>query len=220
MHLDQGNKARSAEHFEYAGHFRDAARLRAELQEWGPAAALYQQAGDFARAGEMYHRAGDLVRAGRAYESASDLDRALGCYREARDTERVLGVLERRGEAFEAAQLARDSDDRSRAIKLLQQVLPDDPNYTEACLMRGRARDRGADLAARRTSGSRRRRARQRSCALGCRSSGSAAAIWRARSKPGRSCAWRSRPGRSSRRASIRCASASARNVPRAAAGQ
>ncbi len=135
MHLDQGNKSRSAEHFEYAGHFPEAARLRAELEEWAPAAALYQKSGDSARAADMYKRAGDLVRAGRAYEAAADLDRALSCYRDARDTERVIGVLERRGETFEAAQLARDSDDRSRAIKLLQQVLPDDPNYTEACLM-------------------------------------------------------------------------------------
>ncbi len=135
MHLEQGNKARSAEHFEYAGHFLDAARLRGELQEWAAAASLFQKSGDSGRAAEMYERAGDLVRAGRAYESASNLDRALTCYREARDTERVIGVLERRGETFEAARLARESDDRSRAIKLLQQVLPDDPNYSEACLM-------------------------------------------------------------------------------------
>ncbi|MEX2208886.1 MAG: protein kinase [Myxococcota bacterium] len=135
MHRAQGNKSRAAEHYEYAGHFPEAADLRAELEEWAAAAALYQKAGQTSRAGEMYQRAGDLVRAGKAYESASDLDRALGCYREAQDTERVIGVLERRGETFEAAQLARDSDDRSRAIKLLQQVLPDDPNYAEACLM-------------------------------------------------------------------------------------
>ena len=45
----------------------------------------------------------------RPTRSAADLDRALGCYREARDTERVIGVLERRGETFEAAQLARES---------------------------------------------------------------------------------------------------------------
>ena len=135
MHLEQGNKARSAEHFEYAGHFRDAARLREELEEWARAAGLYQKADEPVRAAEMYQRAGDLVRAGKAFEAASELDRALGCYREARDTERVIGVLERRGETFEAAQLAGDNDDRGRAIKLLQQVLPDDPNYTEACLM-------------------------------------------------------------------------------------
>ncbi len=135
MHLEQGNNARSAEHFEYAGHFHEAARLREELAEWARAAGLYQKAGESVRAGEMYQRAGELVRAGKAYESASDLERALGCYREARDTERVIGVLERRGQSFEAAQLARDSDDRGRAIKLLQQVLPDDPNYTEACLL-------------------------------------------------------------------------------------
>ena len=135
MHLEQGNKPRSAEHFEYAGHLSDAARLREELEDWPRAASLYQKVGESLRAGEMYQRAGDLVRAGKAYETASELDRALACYRDARDTERVIGVLERRGETFEAALMARDNDDRSRAIKLLQQVLADDPNYTEACLM-------------------------------------------------------------------------------------
>ncbi len=135
MHLEQENRARAAEHFEYADHFRDAARLREELSDWAHAATLYQKAGELVRAAEMFRKAGDPVRAGKAYETASDLDRALACYREGGDTERVIGVLERRGDTFEAAKLATDHLDRGRAIKLLQQVLPSDPNYTESCLM-------------------------------------------------------------------------------------
>jgi tRNA A-37 threonylcarbamoyl transferase component Bud32 len=135
MHLDQENRARAAEHFEYAERFREAARLREELSDWAHAAALFQKAGESVRSAEMFKRAGDPVRAGKAYEAAADLDRALACYREGGDTERVIGVLERRGETFEAARLATEHQDRGRAIKLLQQVLPEDPNYTEACLM-------------------------------------------------------------------------------------
>jgi tRNA A-37 threonylcarbamoyl transferase component Bud32 len=135
MHLEQGNRSRSAEHFEYAGHFRDAARLREELSDWTLAASLYEKAGEPVRSGEMYRRAGDPARAGQAYEAASELELALDCYREAGDVERMIGVLERRGSPFDAAVLARDHGDRSRAIKLLQQVPADDAHYTEACLL-------------------------------------------------------------------------------------
>jgi tetratricopeptide (TPR) repeat protein len=135
MHAAQGNKARAAEHYEYAEYFAEAGRLREELSEWSRAAGLYQKAGESARSAEMFRRAGDPIRAGKAYEAAADYERALACYREAGETDRVIGVLERRGESFQAAVLARDNDDRARAIKLLQQVLPGDPNYGEACLL-------------------------------------------------------------------------------------
>jgi len=135
MHATQGNKSRAAEHYEYAEYFADAARLREELSEWSRAAALYQKAGEPVKSAEMFRKAGDPVRAGKAYEAAADYERALACYREAGETERVIGVLERSGDSFQAAVLARENDDRARAIKLLQQVLPDDPNYPEACLL-------------------------------------------------------------------------------------
>jgi tetratricopeptide (TPR) repeat protein len=135
MHAAQGNKGRAAEHYEYAEYFADAAKLREELSEWSRAAGLYQKAGEPVRSAEMFSRAGDPIRAGKAYEAAADYERALACYREAGETERVIGVLERSGDSFQAAVLARENDDRARAIKLLQQVLPDDPNFSEACLL-------------------------------------------------------------------------------------
>ncbi|MFI5316320.1 MAG: protein kinase [Myxococcota bacterium] len=135
MHVAQGNKGRAAEHYEYAEYFADAAKLREELSEWSRAAGLYQKAGEPVRSAEMFERAGDPIRAGKAYEAAADYERALACYREAGETERVIGVLERSGDSFQAAVLARANDDRARAIKLLQQVLPGDPNYSEACLL-------------------------------------------------------------------------------------
>jgi tRNA A-37 threonylcarbamoyl transferase component Bud32 len=135
MHATQGNKGRAAEHYEYAEYYADAAKLREELSEWSRAAALYQKAGEPMRSADMFRRAGDPIRAGKAYEAAADYERALACYREAGETERVIGALERSGDSFQAAVLARDNDDRARAIKLLQQVLPGDPNYSEACLL-------------------------------------------------------------------------------------
>ncbi|HTO53032.1 MAG TPA: protein kinase [Myxococcota bacterium] len=135
MHDAQGAKARAAEHYEYAEYFAEAAKLRESLSEWSRAAGLFQKAGEPVRAAEMFARAGDPIRAGKAYEAAADYERALACYREAGETDRMIGVLERRGESFQAALIARQNDDRARAIKLLQQVLPGDSNYAEACLL-------------------------------------------------------------------------------------
>src|SRR5258705_12902199 len=87
------------------------------------------------RSADMFRRAGDPIRAGKAYEAAADYELALACYREAGETERVIGVLERSGDSFGAAVLARENDDRARAIKLLQQVLPGDPNSADAFLL-------------------------------------------------------------------------------------
>jgi tRNA A-37 threonylcarbamoyl transferase component Bud32 len=135
MHEAQGAKARAAEHYEYAEYFAEAAKLREAVSEWARAAALYQKAGQPLQAAEMFRRSGDPIRAGKAYEAAADYERALACYREAGETDRVIGVLERSGDSFQAAMIARQNDDRARAIKLLQQVLPGDPNYAEACLL-------------------------------------------------------------------------------------
>jgi tRNA A-37 threonylcarbamoyl transferase component Bud32 len=135
MHDTQGAKARAAEHYEYAEYFAEAAKLRESLSEWSRAAGLYQKAGEPVRAAEMFRRAGDPIRAGKAYEAAADYERALACYREAGETERMIGVLERSGESFQAAMIAKQNDDRARVIKLLQQVLPGDANYSEACLL-------------------------------------------------------------------------------------
>ncbi|HTO08949.1 MAG TPA: protein kinase, partial [Myxococcota bacterium] len=135
MHDTQGAKARAAEHYEYAEYFAEAAKLRESLSEWSRAAGLYQKAGEPVRAAEMFRRAGDPIRAGKAYEAAADYERALACYREAGETDRMIGVLERSGESFQAAMIAKQNDDRARAIKLLQQVLPGDANYSEACLL-------------------------------------------------------------------------------------
>ena len=116
MHEAQGAKARAAEHYEYAEYFAEAAKLRESVSEWSRAAALYQKAGELVRAADMFRRAGDPIRAGKAYEAAADYERALACYREAGETERMIGVLERSGESFQAAMIARQNDDRARAI--------------------------------------------------------------------------------------------------------
>ena len=222
MHALQGNKARAAEHFEYAEYFAEAAHLREELSEWSRSAALFQKAGEPLKSAEMFRRAGDPVRAGKAYEAAADYERALACYREAGETDRVIGVLERSGDSFQAAVLAGENDDRARAIKLLQQVLPGRPELRRSVSpARGRARvggplrPRGAQARgahrARPAGPERPRPARPARGAARAR-----AATRRARSRCSRSCARTSPPSPTSGPASRRCGDGSRRRATRA----
>jgi len=133
LHAEQGHRDRAAENYEAAGRPLEAAALLAEIGEFARAATLYAQGGDERRAGEMFREAGEWQSAGESFESAQDWDSAVVCFREAGDLDRWIGVLERKGEHFEAAEVARESGDKGRSIRLLQRVGSGDPRYTEAC---------------------------------------------------------------------------------------
>ena len=127
-----GNTASAAEHFEAAEAWIEAAELRAELEQWERAAPLFERAGDALRAAEMHRKADAWVEAGAAYEQARDFDAAVECYREANAVTQWIDALERSGRIFEASEVALERTERRRAIRLLQQVLPDDPRYEDA----------------------------------------------------------------------------------------
>jgi len=129
----RGSVDSAAEHFESAGRWLEAAELRAEAGELTKAAGLFERAGDLARAGEMYNAAGDLLRAGNAYEQAGDFSAASVCYREAGDERRLLDALEKKGDFFEAGELAIKLGEGTRAIRNLQQVDSRHRGYSSAC---------------------------------------------------------------------------------------
>jgi tetratricopeptide (TPR) repeat protein len=150
VHRDRGENTRAADFFESAGDHLEAAELRASFGDWIRAAKLFLQADAPVRAAEMYEAAGDLVKSGQAYEVAHDFDRAIECYQEANAVDRWIGALERRGEAFQAAKVALGSDQRSRAIRLLQCIAAEDTDFAEASWMLSEAFEREGhyDLAA------------------------------------------------------------------------
>ncbi|MBM4381730.1 MAG: protein kinase [Deltaproteobacteria bacterium] len=124
---------KSAERFEAAGRWLEAAELRAEAGELTKAAALFERAGDLARAAEMYNASGDLARAGGAYEQAGDYEAASVCYREAGDEAKLLDALEKKGDFFEAGEIAQKRGEATRAIRNLQQIDSRNANYLTAC---------------------------------------------------------------------------------------
>jgi tetratricopeptide (TPR) repeat protein len=142
LHRERGQLGRAAEHFELAGCPREAAELLASASSFGRAAELFDRAGDALRAAEMFRSAGEWARAGDAYERALDLETAITCYQEAGETSKWVDALERKGEPFEAARIAIQHDDRARAIRLLQQVAPEDADYPDACTKLSEAYER------------------------------------------------------------------------------
>jgi tRNA A-37 threonylcarbamoyl transferase component Bud32 len=147
---ERGETTRAADYFETAGRYRDAAELRAGIGDHVRAAKLFSQGELPLEAARMYRSAGDLVMAGQAYEEAEDFDAAIQCYREANAIEMWINALERRGRTFEAAKLALDNEQRPRAIRLLQCIMPAEGDYAEASWLLAEAFEREGhfDLAA------------------------------------------------------------------------
>jgi tRNA A-37 threonylcarbamoyl transferase component Bud32 len=150
LHLDRDQKDIAARHFEAAGQPLEAAELERTLENYSHAATLFEAAGETAQAAAMYRSAGDFSKAGAAYERAARYDSAVECYREGGDIDNWIGSLERMGAAFEAAEVSIENDDWGRAIRSLQLVPIDDPDYANAAnlLVDAYLREGHLDLAA------------------------------------------------------------------------
>jgi len=150
QYLERGQHELAARHFEAAGRTLEAAKLHRDLANFERSAALFETAGEIAQAAEMYRSAGDLVKAGAAYEQANRYDSAVECYREAGDVTKWIASLERIGAAFEAAQVSIQREDWGRAIRSLQLVPHDDPDFVAAgnLLVDAYLREGHVDLAA------------------------------------------------------------------------
>ena len=132
IHQEQGQTERAAEQLESAGRVKEAAELRRSISDFDRAALLYENAGDLRHAAEMYDAAESWDEAARAWAALEEWDHAVRCYEKAGDHDALIGALEAQGELFRAAALASERDDRARAIRLLQQVGPKDPEYGRA----------------------------------------------------------------------------------------
>ncbi len=138
------------EHLRDKGREGEAAELLCEAGDFGAAADLYRNLEDWKRAGECYERGSDSVRAAEMFRLSEEWDRAAVAYEKARhfkeaaecaghlgDTRREARYLAQAGANLAAARvLARDEHDED-AIKLLQQVAADSPEFREAAALLG-----------------------------------------------------------------------------------
>jgi len=101
------------------------------------AASALREAGRHTEAAQQFESQGDLRQAALTYESVYDWANAAECYRRLEDAEGLLDVLEKAGEAYEAAEVAVQLEEMDRALSNLKRVDRRDVHYAEACLMMG-----------------------------------------------------------------------------------
>jgi tetratricopeptide (TPR) repeat protein len=132
------------------GDERGAAELLIEAGDFGSAADLYRKLEDWKRAGETYERGGDVVRAAEMFRLGQEWDRAASAYERARqfreaaecaaqlgDSLREARYLAQGGAHLAAAQVLSRVGQDEDAIKLLQQVTPEAPEFREAAALLG-----------------------------------------------------------------------------------
>ncbi|MFO0691490.1 MAG: protein kinase [Myxococcota bacterium] len=132
LHQEQGQSERAAERLENAGRWREAAELRRTLGHHDRAATLFERAGLILEAAASHESASAWALAARAYHTAQAYADAARCFERAGDARGRIDALEAEGAFFRAAALASEIDDRARAIRLLQQIGPQDPDFGRA----------------------------------------------------------------------------------------
>jgi eukaryotic-like serine/threonine-protein kinase len=135
---DKGDDAAAVDQLEAAGEFEEAAGLYRKLDRHDEAGEAYWKAQNFAAAAEMFRSAGRMVRAGESYEQSRAFDAAAECFGQAGETGRQARMLEKAGDVYGAGKVFAEREELDEAIKLLQQVPPDDPNFGDACAWLGR----------------------------------------------------------------------------------
>ncbi|MCP4007309.1 MAG: protein kinase [bacterium] len=135
---DKGNDAEAAEHLVNAGEHGAAGDLFRKVERFEESGEQYWLAEDYSAAAEVFRAAGCATRAAEAFEAGGQFDQAADCFSESGDHERRAELLEKAEKLFEAGKVWADQGKPDEAIRLLQQVEPDDGNYSEACSLLGR----------------------------------------------------------------------------------
>ncbi|HEY3174570.1 MAG TPA: protein kinase [Candidatus Polarisedimenticolia bacterium] len=115
------------------------------------AAECFESAGDLARAADLFIAEGELIRAGdlyagigrprdaaQSYEKAKEFLNAGKMYEKAGLADEAVRVYVAAGRVFEAARIHMSRGSKSQAIRVLQQVRREDPDFGRASLMLGK----------------------------------------------------------------------------------
>ncbi len=135
---DKGQDAEAVEHLKKAGEHGAAGDLYRKLARFAEAGVCYRAADDFPAAAEAFRAAGELEPAADAYAHCGKFAEAAECYATAGKPEQQAEMLEKAGSVFPAGKLYAEAGKIDAAIRLLQQIASDAPNYPEACSILGR----------------------------------------------------------------------------------
>jgi len=144
FYRDHGQEELAAKHFEAAGDLLAAGDLYRLLGKHIEAGEVYDKFGDAAQAAEMFAVAGDRARAAEAYERAGCFTEAAECHALSGDTLHEAELLVRAGSHLRAGEIYVAAERSDDAIKALQEVTSDHPDFAAASAILGRLfRERG-----------------------------------------------------------------------------
>jgi tetratricopeptide (TPR) repeat protein len=136
-HRDRDEDHEAARHLEAAGEFVDAGDLYRKLEQYERAGACYERQGEAAQAAEMFRLAGDDAHAAANYEEAGHFLEAAECYAGLGDSSREAAMLARAGRLLQAGEIYHRQNEDEEAIKVLQQVRSDHPDFAGASALLG-----------------------------------------------------------------------------------
>jgi len=136
-HRDRGEDPEAARYFLEAGEYLEAGDLFRKLEDGARAADCYERAGDRIQAAEMFALAGEVERAADNFQKSGHFEEAAACWERAGDFRKQADLLEQAGLGLRAGQVLADQELPEEAIKVLQQVAPDSPDFATASAMLG-----------------------------------------------------------------------------------
>lgn len=136
-HQNQGDLLKSAQHYERAGDYLTAADLYAGLGEMKKAGELYLKGGDSRTAAETFYACGELARAGEAYENLGNYEMAIQIYQELGELKKLSQLYEKLEDFYNSALCYFQLGAKEKALTLLKQISPQDPNYLSALELSG-----------------------------------------------------------------------------------
>jgi len=134
---DKGNPEEAARLLVEAGDFGAAGDIYRRLEDQKLAGECYERAHDYAQAAEMFRIATDWPRAAANYERTQRYAEAAECMAQAGDPTQEAALLARAGLAIKAAEAHVRAGQDDEAIKGLQQVPADAPEFAAASALLG-----------------------------------------------------------------------------------
>jgi eukaryotic-like serine/threonine-protein kinase len=134
---EKGNDDEAARLLVEAGDYGSAGDLYRKLEDYKLAGECYERAGDYAQAAEMFRIATDWSRAAANYERVQQFAEAAECVAQVGNPAEEARLLGRAGNSLGAANAFVRAGLDDEAIKGLQQVPADSPDFAAASALLG-----------------------------------------------------------------------------------
>lgn len=134
---ERGQLLDAVGNYEVAGRNEEAARIYTEMGDFSKSARMYERAEKFQEAAAMYLRAEELDLAAASLERAGDYKRAAEIYGQVGNPVKKAQMLQLAGDLLEAGKIFHEHGHVENAIKALQRIEEDSPQFHEAVLLLG-----------------------------------------------------------------------------------